>query len=1484
MRRSLAPSSLAQKRTDNMNNVVSVPEPLFPRFNDNKRSTRSSDSNTDDNNSLNNLITIERVSMFDFLSIPDHLKRKFVVPRGVTVTEESLVLRKKKTLGAPKVFNEIRPGGYMAPFQRLDTSQGVEEAEELEGEDENGSNLPPYERLVLWMDDEDCDNKIEVVPSLASKLRPHQREGVQFLFECTMGLRGFDGQGCILADDMGLGKTLMSITLLWTLLNQGMTPGKSAVHKIMVVCPTSLVGNWDNELRKWLHGKCPTFPVKSDPKKVIRNFVQCKSKAVLIVSYETQRRYVKMFKPSITTGNADVVDMIICDEAHKLKNAESGLAKALDSIPARKRILLSGTPMQNELTEFFNMVNFCNPMVLGTSADFRKKYERPILASREIDASDKEVNEAARLQKELSTIVNEFILKRGNILNARHLPPKLTQIVCCRLTPLQDQLYDYLTNSKELRHARDGTQQNTLNSIRYMMNICSHPRQILDSYQAKEKECMKTSSIYNDDVFDDFDTNSKSKNKVKGKKGKKGESVINEELEGLAKLILEDKDFMNGCGSCSNSNSNRSLVKSSTRGSINTNTNSSSSMGKLGSSIDPEQSGKMYVLYRLMQSLQSMMEGDRIVVVSNYTQTLDCIGNMCTANNWPVLRLDGSTNLNKRTKLVDQFNDPGSGAFVFLLSSKAGGCGINLIGGNRLVLFDPDWNPANDKQAAGRIWREGQKKRCFIYRFASTSTVEEKIIQRQLSKEGLQQVVENKDQTNAFSTEELKSLFMRRKDTVSDTHDALRCKRCKSVKAYEIRSKNLSEWQKNECVEFLEDFISSVKDKLMSNGYIPCDGPTVTSDGDGDDKDDSANNDDNHSNSKVYFPLPVVLSNLTTNRYPTLPLFSRALRQSVLELDHSLEAVYLDRTTTTITIANEDGTTSTTTTTNSNSDDVMKLHFMSDFLSRWSDIVPMLHSGSNNNSISGSKGDSDSLTHQKEGVDSENNTNDEVATQIGCPEEDALNEWSHHCSVHSTDDEALKRAVGDDTAVSFVFGYEVDWDLLQLRQEAKKDEEEARKQQAKLDLEELNARRAEKKQIQKQKQKEKEMELAKAQEEEKDELLQQQPQPHPYPQQSPEEKIQDENQEDDDEMIIEEENDAGHDETCIQPEDSDKAIDVNTGNVDRVMNGDEDGAAGRIKKEKKGKKRKKDRRDKERGDRKSKKDKERSRERHKIGDAIKGDSLAAISAPTSALPSSSNSDSIKKKRKIVDDSDSDDDGNVIIDVASKGMIKKTLNDGAMDLCDSDVDYDAINATTDCNSRDTAHHKGINYGSDDEDGDDATETESIQDEKLQVNKIHSSKKKHIDSNSNNSNKNKSSRVIKEKEKENYPQSAVSLVAEAEKEAVVANTTYKPIMNNAFDDMVPAQVRRSNSHKDIGSGSKNIEPHSSTSISANMSYSNQSLSTSSVAVSSYDPLIKWQCPGCTFRNIGSDTICSMCESKRPRERRHHSSRSSKSSTKV
>lgn len=153
--------------------------------------------------------------------------------------------------------------------------------------------------------------------------------------------------------------------------------------------------------------------------------------------------------------------------------------------------------------------------------------------------------------------------------------------------------------------------------------------------------------------------------------------------------------------------------------------------------------GKFFVLSRLLDHLRATTH-DRIVLVSNYTQTLDLLEALLGARRYPFLRLDGSVTIGKRQKLVKQFNDASANQFAFLLSSKAGGCGLNLIGGNRLVLFDPDWNPANDKQAAGRVWRDGQTKKVYVYRFLTTGSIEEKIYQRQLSKEGLQNLVDAK--------------------------------------------------------------------------------------------------------------------------------------------------------------------------------------------------------------------------------------------------------------------------------------------------------------------------------------------------------------------------------------------------------------------------------------------------------------------------------------------------------------------------------------------------------------------------------------------------------------------------------------------------------------------------------------------------------------------------------------------------------------------
>jgi DNA repair and recombination RAD54-like protein len=131
-------------------------------------------------------------------------------------------------------------------------------------------------------------------------------------------------------------------------------------------------------------------------------------------------------------------------------------------------------------------------------------------------------------------------------------------------------------------------------------------------------------------------------------------------------------------------------------------------------------SGKIHFLQIFLKQLRTST--DRVVLVSNYTQTLDLLENLCTMNKYPFLRLDGSTKTSSRQELVNRFNDPRSDSFVFLLSSKAGGCGLNLIGGNHLFLFDPDWNPAIDEQAMARIWRDGQLKTTFIYRLICTGT------------------------------------------------------------------------------------------------------------------------------------------------------------------------------------------------------------------------------------------------------------------------------------------------------------------------------------------------------------------------------------------------------------------------------------------------------------------------------------------------------------------------------------------------------------------------------------------------------------------------------------------------------------------------------------------------------------------------------------------------------------------------------------------
>jgi DNA repair and recombination RAD54-like protein len=253
-----------------------------------------------------------------------------------------------------------------------------------------------------------------------------------------------------MADEMGLGKTLQCITLMWTLLKQSPEAGKGTIQKCVIACPSSLVRNWANELVKWL-GPDAINPFAVDGKatkeELIQQLRQWSSatgraviRPVLIVSYETLRLYVDELRNT-------PIGLMLCDEGHRLKNGESQTFEALTSLNVRKRVILSGTPIQNDLSEYFALLNFANPNYLGTRQDFRKQYEIPILRGRDAAGTDADRQKGDERLKELLTLVNKFIIRRTNDILSKYLPVKYEHVVFCNLAPFQLDLYNYFIKS-----------------------------------------------------------------------------------------------------------------------------------------------------------------------------------------------------------------------------------------------------------------------------------------------------------------------------------------------------------------------------------------------------------------------------------------------------------------------------------------------------------------------------------------------------------------------------------------------------------------------------------------------------------------------------------------------------------------------------------------------------------------------------------------------------------------------------------------------------------------------------------------------------------------------------------------------------------------------------------------------------------------------------------------------------------------------------
>jgi DNA repair and recombination protein RAD54B len=528
---------------------------------------------------------------------------------------------------------------------------------------------------------------VVVDPNLTKHLREHQRAGVAFLYECVMGMRPFVGEGAILADEMGLGKTLQTIALVWTLLKQNpIYEDGPVIKKALIVCPVTLINNWRKEFKKWLGNEKVGVMVAENNKTRLSDFTKGKSYNILIIGYEKLRNVQEELQQGLG------VDIVIADEGHRLKTANNKSAMAIKSLNTERRIILSGTPIQNDLGEFYTMVDFVNPGLLKTYSSFKKQYESPLLKSRTPGATAKDIEKGQACSVELASITGQFILRRTAEILSKYLPPKTEYVVYCQPTQVQKDVYEAVVSTGVLNQVLKSSEA-SFQMINILKKLCNSPSLLIKD--AAEAE------------------------------------------EGTVKSLL---------------------VKVP-----------ASSLMSAGSS-------KLQVLDEFLHLVHTKTQ-EKVVVVSNYTATLDMIGKLMTSLDYPFLRLDGSTPANQRQGLVDKFNrTSANNCFVFLLSAKAGGVGLNLIGASRLVLFDIDWNPATDLQAMGRVHRDGQKHPVHIYRFLTKGALEEKIFQRQLTKQGLaDSIVDNKANASSFSPEELRDLFTLDLREGCQTHDLLGC-------------------------------------------------------------------------------------------------------------------------------------------------------------------------------------------------------------------------------------------------------------------------------------------------------------------------------------------------------------------------------------------------------------------------------------------------------------------------------------------------------------------------------------------------------------------------------------------------------------------------------------------------------------------------------------------------------------------------------------
>lgn len=533
--------------------------------------------------------------------------------------------------------------------------------------------------------------------AIKATLRKYQQDGVNWLaFLNKYHLHG------ILCDDMGLGKTLQTICIIasdqYIRQEEFKKSGNVEFRPLpsLIICPPSLTGHWENEFEQYspflktivyAGGPSVRYPLRS----------QLESADIIITSYDVARNDLETFIKFD-------YNYCVLDEGHLIKNAQSKLAKAVKQIHANHRLILTGTPIQNNVVELWSLFDFLMPGFLGTEKAFQERFAKPIAASRNSKTSSKEQEAGALALEALHKQVLPFMLRRLKEDVLSDLPPKIIQDYYCELSDLQKQLYEDFAKKqknvveKDIQNTADvDNKQHIFQALQYMRKLCNHPALVLSDDHPQLKQIQEYLKQTGCDLHD----------------------IVNApKLNALRTLLFE-------CG--------------------------------IGEADMEKKSGEEQLL------TGSVISQHRALIFCQLKDMLDMIENDLFKRymkSVSYMRLDGSVDPRDRQKVVRKFNEDPS-IDCLLLTTKVGGLGLNLTGADTVIFIEHDWNPMNDLQAMDRAHRLGQKKVVNVYRIITKGTLEEKIMGLQKFKMNIASTVVNQQNSGLASmdTHQLLDLF-----------------------------------------------------------------------------------------------------------------------------------------------------------------------------------------------------------------------------------------------------------------------------------------------------------------------------------------------------------------------------------------------------------------------------------------------------------------------------------------------------------------------------------------------------------------------------------------------------------------------------------------------------------------------------------------------------------------------------------------------------